>query len=354
MLWAVIMAGGKGTRFWPESRASYPKQFLRLLGGATLLEQTVNRLGRTIPRSRIIVVTQQDKTALVRKLLRLPPSQVIGEPVGRNTAPCVALGAALAQKRDPDAVLAILAADHRIGKPAEFRRALASAGQVAERTGAPVTFGIRPTRPFTGYGYLEVGKPAVKAGSRQFRHLKSFREKPDQARALRYVKSGRFLWNSGMFVWKASAVTEATRLYLPRVYKLTQQLLKGNLSRQMARFYALMPNVSVDVGLMEKLGHRILTLPVSIDWNDVGGWQNLAEVLPGDKKGNVVQGEVLLVGSSRNVVKSSGRLVALVGVEDHVVVETPDALLVCSREGERLMREVTQTLGRTRRWKKYL
>jgi len=344
MLWAVIMAGGRGTRFWPESRNENPKQFLRIFGKKTLLEQTVDRLSRVIPRSRIVVVTQAGKAGFVRRLLRLQPAQVIGEPVGRNTAPCAILAASRVQKNDPDAVLAILPADHLIKASKEFCRCLSAAAKTAARSKQPVTFGIRPAFAFTGYGYLETGACAERSGKYSFYRVKRFYEKPSAAKAKRFFQNKRFLWNSGMFIWHAGALLEAGKRYLPKAYDLTQKINQCGLYSGMKRFFPKMPNISIDYGLMEKLKGNILSLPSEFGWNDVGGWQSLEDLQAKDKQGNVTQGSVVFVDSRKNIVKTSGRLVALVGIENCIIVETPDALLVCAKEKNQSIRQVVQAL----------
>src|SRR3990167_4365383 len=203
MYWVLIMAGGQGTRFWPESRAKKPKQFLQLFGKKSLLEHTVSRLNGIVPPSRIIVVTQAEKVSLVSRLVRIPRKNIIGEPVGRNTAPCAALVAAHILRQDPEAVLAILPSDHHIAKEPLFCKLLKTAFSTASKKRMPVTFGIQPDFPHTGYGYLETALSAGRQGGFKMFHLKAFHEKPDPRRAQKYLKAGNFYWNSGMFVWRA-------------------------------------------------------------------------------------------------------------------------------------------------------
>lgn len=353
MLWAVIMAGGSGTRFWPESRRQKPKQFLKIFGHKTLLEQTVDRLRGLIPPSRILVVTQKTNVKLVRSLLKIPAYQVIGEPVGRNTAPCAALAASIARMEDPDAVLAILPADHRIDKPAVFRKALRIAGEIAAKEKLPVTFGIKPTYPHTGFGYLELGSALKRKGGLTIYQLKCFHEKPDYSQAKSFLKAKRFLWNSGMFVWRAESLLEATEHYQPRIETLLYHIVRGPLKVQMNRWFHKMPNVSIDYGLMEPLGKKILAIPADFKWNDLGGWQVIPEMWAQDKQGNVARGKVILMESSGNVVKGEKRLLALVGVRDLVVVDTKDALLICHRKKTETVRGVVAALKR-KKWEEYL
>lgn len=344
MLWAVIMAGGSGTRFWPESRAHKPKQFLSLFGHKTLLEQTLDRLHPVIPKSRVLIVTHHSYVKQVRQLLRLPADQVIGEPVGRNTAPCAVLAAALLIKKDPEAVMALLPADHRIGKENIFRKALRAASQAAVESAMPVTFAMKADRPETGYGYLESGGTYKRVGGFPVLKLKQFHEKPSLARAEKFLRSRKFFWNSGMFVWKADRLLEAAWRHLPEAHEKATKITSGNVNRHLKKNYSSMPNISIDYGLMEKLSGKILTMPVDLDWHDVGSWLAFAELMPKDKAGNVALGQALLVDSSSNVVKSGKRLVALLGVKDLVVVDTDDALLICPKAACESIRKVVQEL----------
>lgn len=354
MDWAVIMAGGKGTRFWPESRAATPKQFLSLFGKKTLLEETAARIAPVVSKKRWLIVTQQEKTKYVGRTLKLASSQVLGEPAGRNTAPCLILTAALIARQDPKAVLAMLPADNRVEKTEVFRRALKTAFRTAAKTGWPVTFGIRPSFPHTGYGYLEMGRQAAKAGAFRIYQLKRFHEKPDVRTAQKFFKSGRFLWNSGMFVWRADAILEAARRYLPGAHDLALRIAEAKATgAAMKRFFPLMPNISIDYGLMEKMEGKILTVPVDIGWSDVGGWKTLAELLKRSGHDNVLAGNAIPVKSSGNFVKGAGRLVALVGVRDLIVVDTPDAVLVCHKDHTEDIRELVEEI-KTRNMNHYL
>ncbi len=347
MNWAVIMAGGRGTRFWPESRNATPKQFLSLFGSKTLLEQTADRLSGVVTRDRIVVVTQQSKMPLVRRLLKISSGQVIGEPVGRNTAPCMILAAEQIFRKDPEAVISLLPSDHHIAEPRAFKDSMQAAYKAAQSTGLPVTFGIRPSGPFTGYGYLEMGPVLKKEGRFSIHRLKAFHEKPSREKAVRFLKTGRFLWNSGMFVWRADRLLEAAREYLPEAHALAVRIAGRNFEANMKRLFPKMPNISIDYGLMEKMKGRILTLPVDFGWSDVGGWNALSELLSSDKAGNVCIGKSVLVRSSGNFVKSPKKLVALVGMKDFVVVDTPDALLVCPKSETESIRDVVEKLKKS-------
>ncbi len=344
MLWSLIMAGGSGTRFWPESRSLKPKQFLSIFGKKTLIEQTVNRLHPVIPSSRVLVITNKQHVKLAGKLLKLSSGQIVGEPVGRNTAPCAVLAAAMFLKRDPKAVIAILPSDHRIANEALFRKALSAASKFTEQTGLPVTFGIKPAFANTGYGYLEMGPKFSKSQGLNVFRLKRFHEKPDAAKAKKFVKSGRFLWNSGMFVWRADKMLETARKHLPEAYELSMKIMSLGLNKSLNNLYKKMPNISIDYGLMEKMAGNILTLPVDIGWHDLGGWLAFEEFWEKDADGNSVRGRAVLLESENNIVKSEKRLVAMIGVKDFVVVDTDDAVLICPKSKSESIRSIVQAL----------
>jgi len=343
--WAVIMAGGSGTRFWPESRKHRAKQFLNLFGPKTLLEQTFDRIKKVIPPSRILVFTALDKAASTAKLLRIPRAHVIGEPVGRNTAPCAAWAASLVMQKDPSAVLGIFPADHFIKDEAAFTKVLKVAYDQADETGMPVTLGIKPDQPHTGYGYLEMAGKKARIRNVPVFFLKRFHEKPGIAQARTYLRSNKFLWNAGIFVWRADCLLETTRRELPAVFKTVVKIAAGGISAAaVKRLFARVPSVSIDYGLMEKLLGGILTIPVSMGWNDVGSWATLRNLLPVDSRGNLSIGNNILVESSGNVVKGTGRLIATVGLRDHVVVDTGDAVLVCPMSETESIRKVVGEL----------
>ncbi|MFH0985606.1 MAG: sugar phosphate nucleotidyltransferase [Candidatus Omnitrophota bacterium] len=345
MNWGVIMAGGSGTRFWPESRKGRAKQFLNLFGPKTLIEQTFDRVKKVVPPSRILVFTALDQAASTAKLLRIPRSQVIGEPAGRNTAPCAAWAASHIMRKDPSAVLGIFPADHFIKDEAAFVKALRVAYEQADESGMPVTLGIKPDQPHTGYGYLEMaGKKTTVRGLPVY-HLQCFHEKPDLARAEKYLRSGKFLWNAGIFIWRADCLLETARRELPAVFKIVVRLAAGGLSAAaVKKLFSKVPSISIDYGLMEKLSGGILTLPVSMGWNDAGSWATLRDLMPLDRDKNLSLGNNVLVESSGNVVKGAGRLIATVGLKDHVVVDTGDAILVCPMSETESIRKIVLEL----------
>jgi mannose-1-phosphate guanylyltransferase len=328
LAYAVVLAGGGGTRLWPASRRRAPKQFLRLApGGRSLLEATVERVSPLAPIERTLVVTAASQLEAVRSALPwLPEANLVVEPVGRSTGPAIALAAQrLARRGEGHAVMAVLPSDHAVVDEAAFARVLADALTAGREH--LVTVGIRPTRPETGYGYLELGDRTLGPA----REVRRFVEKPDLARARQYVDSGRYLWNSGMFFFRADRILEETRRLLPEVARA----LEGR--------YEEAPAVSIDYGIMER-AEDIWAVPGDFGWSDVGSWADLAEVHPADADGQVRLGGPLLALDARRNVVVGERLVALVGVEGLVVVATDDAVLVMARERGQDIREVVRRL----------
>lgn len=344
-VFAVIMAGGSGTRFWPASRGSRPKQLLPLAGGdASLIAETVERIADLVPAERVLVVTSEllaDATAA--ELRMLPRENILAEPLGRNTAPCVGWAAAHVRRRDPNAVLMVLPADHHIGDPDTYRKTLETALRAAD-DGALVTVGILPTRPETGYGYIEQGESmgdGVRAVTR-------FVEKPDLARAEQFLASGHFVWNSGMFFFRADAVLAEFERQLPalaaRLAEYDAAAREGRESEVVRATYASLDSVSFDHGIMEH-AERIAVVSGSFGWSDLGSWTTAYELAEKDAAENAVRADGVLVDTSGCYVSApAGKLVALVGVHDLVVVDTGDALLIMPRERAQDVRSVVDAL----------
>jgi mannose-1-phosphate guanylyltransferase len=332
-MYAVIMAGGKGTRFWPRSRERRPKQLLNIVGRRSMLQQTVTRIGRLLPVENIFVVAGNSHGEEVRaQLSELPDENIILEPVGRNTAACIGLAALLLNHRDPAATMVVLPADHLIIDEELFLATLRAAGALARNQPALVTLGIRPTAPETGYGYIETGESAGKTQDHTFYRVTSFHEKPDHEKAKEYLERGNFYWNSGMFVWQAAAVLEAMQDHLPGLHtdlqKLRPFLGTGELEAGITSIYPDLESISIDYGVMEK-ADNVLMVPADFGWNDLGSWASMRQLWPRDAQHNVYQGDILALNSQHNVVYSPQRLCVLIGIEDLIVVDTEDALLVC-------------------------
>ncbi|HKP62097.1 MAG TPA: mannose-1-phosphate guanylyltransferase [Polyangiales bacterium] len=350
-VFAVIMAGGSGTRFWPQSRKAWPKQFLALAGAEqSLLQQTVQRLSGSIPPERILVVTSERHAEATRQQLpQLPAANVLAEPSARNTAPCVAWAAAHVSARSPKAVMAVLPSDPHIQDEAGYREVLGRALAAAGDAGL-VTIGVSPTRPETGYGYIEVGNVLGEGVHRVTR----FVEKPDLARAQQFLQAGNFLWNSGMFFFRADVVLAEFERQLPDLYQFArgvrELLARGARDTEfVAERYAQLTSISIDHGIMEH-ARDIRVVPGSFGWFDIGSWTTAYELASKDAAGNAQLGEAVLVDSERCYVRArSGKLVALVGVSDLIVVDTEDALLIMPRERAQDVRRVVDELTRSDR-----
>jgi len=348
MLYGVIMAGGSGTRFWPQSRKRTPKQLLKIAGDQTMIRVTVERILPEIPFERILVVAGDSHAQEIRaELPELNEKMVVGEPQGRNTGPCIALAAYRIAKEDPNAIMAVLPADHLIGKEDEFRKALRIAAEVASTSDYLITFGIVPVRPETGYGYIELGPEAVKQGNSSLFEVKAFVEKPDRATAEKYLVAGNYLWNSGMFIWKASAIIQAFENYCPSISQIIgaigQDLDTPRESDAIREAYECVESISIDYAIMEK-AVNVLVLPLDVEWNDVGSWASLHDVWDQDHNRNAVKGAFLALDAAGCVVSSPHKLTTLIGVDDLVVVDTPDALLVCRKDRAQDVKELQEAL----------
>lgn len=342
--YAVIMAGGSGTRFWPLSRASRPKQLLPLgPGGETLIQATVRRIRRIVAADRIYIATSEPLAeATAAQLPDIPRSHILAEPVGRNTAPCVGWAAAHVYKDDPDAVLAVLPADPHIGDEDAFLRTLGRALDSAVG-GRLVTVGVQPTRAETGYGYVEVGA----ALSEGVHRVERFVEKPDRERAEQFLQSGRFLWNSGMFFFRADAVLREIDAQLPELAALLHdfQAAPADQAGHLIRTrYGSLPKISIDHGVMEKASD-VAVVPGSFGWADIGSWTSAWELAEKDGAGNALPRHAIAIDSTGCYAQApSDKVVALVGVHDLVVVDTADALLVMPRERAQDVRAIVETL----------
>lgn len=341
-IFAFVMAGGSGERFWPMSRRSTPKHLLKLLGDETLLATTVRRLEGVVPLANTFILTNEAQLDATRAAVPfLPEKNILAEPAKRDTAPACALATAVARAIDPEAVCVVLPADAMIHDVAKFRDRLADAIDTAASTGSIVTLSIPPSFPATGYGYLEAGEPRP-AGTRGSRihALRRFVEKPDLEKATSYLEQGSFFWNAGIFVWKASVFLDEVRRQIPPLAEFIEAL--GSLDALpdlLATRFASLPKISVDYAVMEN-ARDIATVLADFDWDDVGAWTALPAHIPADANNNSTRGAVALHDSRGNIAVSNGRLVALCGVENLVVVETPDALLVCHRDAVQKVKDL--------------
>ncbi len=341
-LTAVVLAGGSGTRLWPLSRLQSPKQFLKLVGSESLLEATITRLHPLIEPSQVVVVTSEDLAKgegfhLVQRF------RSILEPVGRNTAPAIAVAALEASAAGVDPVMVVLPSDHLIADVPAFHQALKIA-TAAAREGKLVTFGIHPTSPETGFGYIRA------PGNGELRKVGEFREKPDRATAESFLASGEYYWNSGMFVWRASAILAAVEKYVPQLASVLATIraeVQGGISMaaSVKAHFGECPSISIDHGVLEKCAD-VYVVPGDFGWSDVGSWDAVYEVAGKDASGNAVQGNAVLVECRNTLIRSEGRLIAAVGIEDVAVIETPDAILVSRMGQSQQVRKVVDELVR--------
>lgn len=347
---AVIMAGGAGTRFWPKSTKEKPKQFLKLFGKKSLIQQTVERLDGFIDEKNVMVITNNDYVHLVNQQLPgLEQKYIIGEPLARNTAPCIASAAALLYNENPDAVMVVLPADHRITDPQRFLEVLQVASKTAREQNSLVTIGIEPNRPETGYGYIRrEANPDVHFDGQDVYRVKNFTEKPELARAQDFLKSGDYLWNSGIFVWKVETIVKAFRQHLPEIFEQMERLAGSDKNEEhINTFYEGCPSISIDYGIMEK-AENVHVVPASFGWNDVGSWKAVHELADKDENGNAIgDSTVILQEASGNLVDaSSGKTIALVGVNNIAIVETEDAILVVNLDQAQGVKQVVDEIDR--------
>jgi mannose-1-phosphate guanylyltransferase len=344
---AVIMAGGKGERFWPLSTSKHPKQLLALVGDKPLIAQAVDRLDGLIPPENVFVVTNADLTDATRTAApMLPPENVVGEPVGRDTAAAVACGGALVAARDPDGVFAVLTADQVMGDLGIFRKTVQGGMELAEQNDILVTIGIRPTFPSTGFGYIETGDHFRTIDGVEFKKAVRFVEKPDGETAQTYLVSGKFLWNSGMFIWSVPTLGKAFENHCPEMKALMDDLtgyaVRGDMVQGLEKTYPELKKISIDYALMEK-ADNIVTACGTFVWDDVGAWPALESHFPQDMNGNTLIGQCEQLDSANNIIYSKDRLTAVIGAENLIVVQAEGVTLVCPKErAQDIKKMVTQ------------
>jgi mannose-1-phosphate guanylyltransferase len=350
-LYAVIMAGGIGTRLWPRSRSAKPKQFLDLLGPRTMLQETVDRLEPLIPVDRVLVVASEEHADMVHaQVPGLPEENFLAEPGPRGTAPCIGLAAVVLQERDPAATMAVCPADHLIADAAGFRQALEAAARLAQDEYL-VTLGITPGYAHTGFGYIQRGPALGEVNGLPTFLVQRFAEKPDAATAQRFVESHEYYWNGGIFIWRAATILGEIARLLPDLHAELQPVARAwHLPQQrevLTAAWERVPRTTIDYGVMERAA-RVAVVPVDIGWDDVGNWATLSGLVKGDQQGNVVHGDgdrLLLETTNTYLYTSTGRLVAAVGLEGFVVVDTPDALLICPKDRAQAVREAVEQLN---------
>jgi mannose-1-phosphate guanylyltransferase len=345
---AIILAGGRGTRFWPRSRIKTPKQLLNIVGKTTMLQQTVERLLPLIPADRIWTVTNvQQVDALRKQLPAATRKRVLTEPIARNTAAAIALAAFHVRRAAKgDASLAVLPADHYIAQPQRYREIVSAALELASEPGRMVVLGIPPTRPETGFGYIEREDQPL-AGEVKAYPVRRFTEKPALTVAKDYVASGRYHWNAGMFFWRVSTFLDALAEFLPDTYReleaLAERLGKRSYASQLQRVYAKLENISVDYAVLEK-ARQVVVVPAEVGWSDIGSWAAVYELLAKRAGENIFCGEGQTLDAEGNFLWSPNKFIAAVGVRDLVVVETPDALLICPRDRAQDVSKIAKSL----------
>jgi len=356
-VFGVIMAGGVGTRFWPRSREKHPKQLLNILGEQSLIQNTVNRLTPLIDKENIFVVsTQSQKDAIKSHLPFLDEHNYITEPKGRNTAPCIGLAAIYLEQFDPDGVMAVLPADHNIVNEEEFREILKTAEQVAYEEECLVTIGINPTYPSTGYGYIQFNRQVREINNIPVYHVKTFAEKPDLKTAERFIKSGDFLWNSGMFIWKISTILKEIEQNLPELYDGLLEIKKNLGSRRefesINNVYCKIKSISIDYGVMENT-RNVRVVKGNFGWSDVGSWEEVYEYTQKDKNKIASKGSYFTIDSKNCFFDVPDKMVAAIGVDNLIVVETEDSILICDRNQAQRVKELVDIL-RQKKMNKYL
>lgn len=349
--YGVILAGGRGTRFWPRSRRRHAKQVLAIFGRRSLIQSTVDRLAPMIPPERLWVLTNEHlRDEIARQLPAIPRRQIVVEPAQRNTAPAIGLAAHILRSVDPDAVMGVFPSDHVIAKPHRYRQ-LARAAFRAARNGKMAVLGIAPRWAETGYGYVEFPRGTLRGSLTPVKVVK-FREKPDARTAARYVAAGRFYWNAGMFFWRADVVLEALRRYLPKTATVIASLpafSDRRFAHRLKEAFPLCENISIDYAVLERAQNVVGLACDDIGWNDVGSWNAVYELLSRDRQANVARSTLIAAESRGNYVDAGGKLVALLGVNNLILVDTPEALLVADRGRAQEVADLVKVLEQTKR-----
>ncbi len=349
-VFAVIMAGGVGARFWPQSRESMPKQFINVFGDRTLYQRTFDRISTLVSPENVFVVTNATQRLLAAEQLpQIPDKNIIAEPFGRNTAPCIAVAASVISSMTEDAVMVVLPADHLISQEDNFIAQMKDATRLAEMRRALVTIGIRPTHPETGYGYIhfDVGSVEKDISERGGRRVIAFKEKPDHGTAVKFLESGDYLWNSGMFVWRVDVILEELKRNLTHFSDFRSQLRdsfgRPQFDKILEEFYLRAESISIDYAVMEKT-QNVLTIPSNFVWSDVGSWDEVYRLSDRDGDGNSFKGDIVSLRSQSNLVWADEKTIGLVDVDDMIVVETKDAVLICRRGKSQGVKEIVESL----------
>ncbi len=344
-LFAVIMAGGVGARFWPRSKQTKPKQLLRIFGEKSMIQHTVDRLEGFIEKENIFVITNSIQQPKIQKQLPgIPEENIIAEPFGKNTAPCIGLASVIVEKIDKDAVTITLPADHLIQNEEAFIETLKCAAEHAESSKGLVTLGINPVRPETGYGYIQIDDNEISEGIHK---VLRFAEKPNLGTAKRFMESGDFFWNSGIFIWKVETILKEIEKYLPDLSEGLDELRPtigtSEFYKTLANVYGKVKSISIDYGIMEN-SKEVYMMKGNFEWSDVGSWEAVYQLSEKDKDGNVKEGDVFVSNSSNSYVHSRKKFAAVLGMEDTIVIDTNDSLLVCKREYAQDVKQIVDYL----------
>jgi len=349
----IILAGGAGTRFWPVSRKIRPKQFLPIVSEKTMIEETIELLSSQVPLKNIYTIANPEKTEMIKNLLPdLPDKNLLVEPIGRNTAPSLILATARIHLQNPKAVLAALPADHLIKDSALFLRKLEAAAAAASSGDHLITFGVPPTYPATGYGYIRFSADhSVHSLDEPFHAVQEFKEKPDLEQAKAFLKKGNYFWNSGMFLWQADVFARKLERFAPEMFsywKQIQDALEANDEARIASLFEEIPSISIDYALMEK-AEGVLMARGDFGWSDVGAWSSLADIWPQDETGNALRGDNIILDSQDCLVYNPDKLTALIGVKDIIVVNTEDALLIAHRNQDQKVKDIVGELEKKKK-----
>ncbi len=348
-VFAVIMAGGVGSRFWPRSKKEKPKQLLKIFGENTMIQDTVNRLKGIVDIKNILIVTNQLQTPRLKKQLPdLPSENIIVEPFGKNTAPCIGLAAMIVKNRCKDSVMMVLPADHLINDKEKFQATLNFAVQEAEKKKGLLTIGIQPTRPETGYGYIQIDDESLNNENKNLiGKVKTFAEKPNYETAKRFVEAGDFLWNSGMFIWHTEAILNEIKIYMSDLYdgllKIEEAIQSNTLESTIVEVYGMVKSTSIDYGVMEK-SRSVFCIKGEFDWNDVGSWEAVYQISEKDENENVKIGDVYLSKTKGSYIYSPHKFAAVLGVSDLIIIDASESLLVCRREDSQKVKQIVDYL----------
>lgn len=344
-IYAVIMAGGVGSRFWPRSKKKTPKQMLQIFGENTMIQDTVSRLDGLVDSENILVITNRlQKPGICEQLPQIPSENVIEEPFGRNTAACIGLASIIIEKRDKDAVMIVLPADHIIRDKAAFHKVLKNAIEFAYKSGGLLTIGVTPTRPETGYGYIQIDDKEI--GQNIFKVF-TFAEKPNYATAVRFLESGDFMWNSGMFIWRTDSILEEMKLHMPDLFDSLESIKKSfgksDFESVLTNLYGQLKKISIDYGIMEK-SNKVYLTKGSFNWSDVGSWEEVYQLSEKDSNGNSITGQVYTEMSVDSYIYSPNKFTAVIGVENLIIINTDEALLICRRDNCQDVKKVVDYL----------